>query len=257
MASSNDSIKKTLTVAITLCIVCALVVSYAAVSLKPAQQDNVAKDMKTNILVAAGLFQDGVSIDEQFAAVETKIVDLRTGKFSDEKDAAMYDQAKAAKDLSASDKLAPEQDIAKIFRREHFAKVYLVNDGGALNKIILPIRGYGLWGTLYGFLALENDLNTVAGLGFYDHKETPGLGGEVDNPNWKAQWIGKQIYRDGEAVMALIKGGVDPKSPHVNNMVDSLSGATLTSRGVTNLVQFWMNDQGYKQFLNNLRNGEA
>ncbi len=255
--ASNDSIKQTLIVAGALCVVCALVVSSAAVSLKSRQEANQVTDRKTNILAAAGLFQQGLSIDEQFESVEVRVIDLRTGEFTDEVDAAGYDQIKAAKDPSQSTKLSAEEDTAKIFRREHFATVYLVKKGDALDKLILPVRGYGLWGTLYGFLALENDANTVAGLGFYDHKETPGLGGEVDNPNWKAQWPGKEVYANGKTAIQLVKGSVDPASSMASNSVDGLSGATLTSRGVTNLLQFWMSDLGYKPFLDKLRNGEV
>ena len=126
-----------------------------------------------------------------------------------------------------------------------------------LDRIILPVHGYGLWSTLYGFIALQSDANTVAGIGFYEHGETPGLGGEVDNPRWKSQWPGKQVYRDGEAAIALAKGGVDSSSPDAQWRVDGLSGATLTSRGVTNLVQFWLGENGFKPFLNKLKTGDA
>jgi len=148
-------------------------------------------------------------------------------------------------------------DIAKIKRRENYATVYLVESNGELDKIILPVRGAGLWSTLHGFLALENDLNTVAGLGFFEHGETPGLGGEVDNPNWKALWPGKKVYDEGDAKIQLIKGSVDANTAEAEHKVDGLSGATLTSRGVTNLLQFWMGENGYKPFLSNLQSGEA
>jgi Na+-transporting NADH:ubiquinone oxidoreductase subunit C len=104
---------------------------------------------------------------------------------------------------------------------------------------------------------LEEDYNTVAGLGFYEHGETPGLGGEVDNPKWKGLWPGKEIYDDGEVAIQLVKGNVDSSTPGAVNKVDGLSGATLTSRGVSNLLQFWMGALGYQEFLRNLRQGEA
>src|SRR5690606_17188592 len=114
------------------------------------------------------------------------------------------------------------------------AEVYLVNDAqGQLERIILPVHGYGLWSTLYGFMALESDLNTVVGLGFAEHGETPGLGGEVDNPSWKAKWPGKKVYKDGEVELGLIKGTVDPSSANADWQVDGLSGATLTSNEVS------------------------
>jgi Na+-transporting NADH:ubiquinone oxidoreductase subunit C len=256
--SSNDSTSKTLIVAFSLCIVCSIIVSAAAVLLKPAQEANKTQDLKRNVLAAAGMYDDNVSVDEQFEQISTRIVDMRTGKFTDEVNAEDYDQRKAAKDPSASDALTSAQDLAKVARREHYAVVYLVEDAdGGIDKIILPIRGYGLWSTLYGFIALESDGDTVAGLGFYEHAETPGLGGEVDNPRWKSSWPGKQVYRDGEVAIGLIKGAVDPANANASWEVDGLAGATLTARGVTNLVQFWLGENGFEPFLNNLKSGEA
>jgi Na+-transporting NADH:ubiquinone oxidoreductase subunit C len=256
--SSNDSTSKTLIVAFSLSIVCAIFVSAATVMLKPVQEVNKALDRKRNILAAAGMLEEGKSVDEQFSQVSTRIVDLRTGKFVEDVDPQKYDQRKAAKDPSQSDKLSDDQDIARIFRREHYSVVYVVESStGEIDKVILPVRGYGLWSTLYGFIALEADANTVAGLGFYEQGETPGLGGEVDNPRWKALWPGKEVYRDGEVAVGLIKGAVDPTGNNAPWQVDGLAGATLTSRGVTHLLHFWLGENGFEPFLNNLRNGDA
>lgn len=257
--SSNDSIGKTLTVAFALCIVCSVIVSTAVVLLKPVQEVNKTLDRKRNILAAAGMLVEGENIDEQFSHILTRIVDLRTGKFADEaEDIVKYDQRKAAKDPDKSELLSADQDLAKISRRENYAIVYLVQDSsGGVDKVILPIRGYGLWSTLHGFIALESDTNTIAGLGFYEHGETPGLGGEVDNPAWKAIWPGKQVYRDGDVEISLIKGSVDPAASGAPWQIDGLAGATLTSKGITNLVHFWLGENGFEPFLSNLRAGEA
>ncbi|AMX02632.1 Na(+)-translocating NADH-quinone reductase subunit C [Microbulbifer thermotolerans] len=259
--ANKDSVKGTLLVALALCIVCSVVVSTAAVMLKPAQQANAALDMKRNVLMAGGLIKDprtsASEVEKLFESVAIKYVDLKTGKFTDEAPAGGSGRA-AAKVPSASEKLSPEKDKAKLIRRENIKEVYLVEQGGELQKIILPVRGYGLWGTLYGFLALESDLNTVAGLGFYEHKETPGLGGEVDNPIWKAKWLGKKIYdANGNVAIDLVKGGVDLNSPNAEFQVDALSGATLTSNGVDNLLHFWLGSEGFGPFLKNLKAGEA
>lgn len=255
--ANNDSTRKTLLVALSLCVVCSVIVSTAAVLLKPLQDANVEQDRKRNILGAAGMLEEGVDIDEQFSQISLKLVDLRTGQFSDAKDADSFDQLRAAKEASSSDALDSQADTAKVGRREHYGLVYLVGDASNPEVIILPIRGAGLWGPLYGFIALEGDGNTVAGLGFYEHKETPGLGGEVDNPRWKALWPGKQVYRDGAVALGLVKGTVDRSRPDAVYEVDGLSGATLTGRGVTNLVQFWLGESGYGPFLANLKAGEA
>lgn len=255
--SSKDSVVKTLTVALLLCVVCSIIVSTAAVLLRPMQAANKNLDKKRNILLAAGLYEEGASVDEQFASIKTRVVDLSTGRFTDAVDAGKYDQRKAAKDPKMSVALSGDEDIAKISRRENNALVYIVESNGEVEKVILPIHGYGLWSTLYGFIALESDLNTVAGLGFYDHGETPGLGGEVDNPRWKAQWPGKKVYQQGDVEIALAKGLADPSAANAEYRVDGLSGATLTSRGVSNLISFWLGEQGFKAFLDNLKAGEA
>jgi Na+-transporting NADH:ubiquinone oxidoreductase subunit C len=258
---SKDTVSKTLIVALSVCLACAVVVSTAAVVLKPIQQINDERNRQENILAAAGLLQEDVPLEEQFARVQTRMVDLRTGTFTNDVDPDTYDNLRAAKtvqgDVSVSFDELPVDDIAKIGRRENYATVYLVEEAGELDKIILPIRGYGLWSTLYGFIALEADATTVAGLGFYDHGETPGLGGEIDNPDWKALWHNKEVYDDGEVAIEVIKGSVDSSSPNAEHRVDGLSGATLTTRGVSNLVRFWLGEAGYKPFLENLKVGEA
>lgn len=258
MSSNNDTMGKTLLVTILLCVVCSVVVSAAAVILKPQQVANKELDRKSNILAAAGIADAGKSVDELFEQITTKYVDIETGKFVDV--AAGYDETKAAKDPQQSLKLDRAEDRAGIKTIAKVKPVYLVQGAdGNIEKVVLPVHGKGLWSTLYGFLALEGDLNTVVGLGFYSHAETPGLGGEVDNPAWKALWPGKKVYGEDTTApkIGLIKGSVDASTPDAEYKVDGLSGATLTANGVTNLVQFWMGENGYAPFLNNLRAGEA
>ena len=252
MSSNNESIRKTVTVAMVLCLVCSVIVSASAVILRPEQAVNERANMQMNILQAAGLFDPQQSIPDQFQIVTTRLVNLDTGEFVNGMDVDRYDQRKASKDPSMNRVLSTDKDIASIKRQAKIAKVYLVENGGQIDKIILPIHGYGLWSTLYGFMALEGDGNTIAGLGFYEHAETPGLGGEVDNPSWKKQWTGKRVYKDGRVAIRLVKGGADRTDAYG---VDALSGATITSRGVDNLVKFWLSDTGFKPFLDNVRQG--
>jgi Na+-transporting NADH:ubiquinone oxidoreductase subunit C len=214
-------------------------------------------DLKTNILASAGLLQEGVSIETQFEQISTRVVDLQTGEFTDAVDAATYDQRKASKDPALSIALDPKQDPAKIKRRANYATVYMVEGEQGIEKIILPIKGYGLWSTLYGFLALEADLETVAGIGFYEHTETPGLGGEVDNPRWKSSWVGKQAYNQGELTITVLKGKADLSRAGSESQIDGLAGATLTTRGVDNLVRYWLGDEGFRPLINSLKSGEA
>lgn len=262
MSSNKDSISRVFLVAFAVCLVCAIVVASAVVALRPVQQENKALDTNRNILVAAGLYADGIDVNATFASnVEPRLVDLRSGAFVADlpegiKSLDAYDQKAATKQPALSSVIPPEQDIASLKRKAHYAKVYLVRGSdGAVQKIVLPISGYGLWSTLYGYLVLENDFNTVVGITFTDHAETPGLGGEVDNPNWKAQWPGKKVYdAEGHVVAGLKKGGVDPNNEaDVAHKVDALAGATLTSNGVNRLVQYWMGAEGFGPFLAQLR----
>jgi Na+-transporting NADH:ubiquinone oxidoreductase subunit C len=262
MSNQKESTVRTLAVAIVVCLVCSVFVAGAAVALKSTQVENKELDKQRSILAIAGLGDADLSGKQVKALykerIVAKVVDLESGTFSDAQDVNTFDPLKAAKDSKLSDALPGEQDIASIKRRERFTTVYLVEKDGQLDTLILPVRGYGLWSTLYGFMALKGDLNTVVGMGFYQHAETPGLGGEVDNPKWKALWPGKTLFdEDGKLAVDIVKGNVDSQSPKATHQVDGLAGATLTSNGVENLLRFWLGQKGFGPFIANLRNGGA
>lgn len=250
----NDNIVKTIGVATLLCLVCSIIVAGSATLLKPRQVANKLIDKKSNILTVAGITDPTKSVDELFAQIEARVVDMRTGEFTDEVDPATFDQRKAANDVGYRIDLDKSDDIASISGMSKFGNVYLLRDGQDVSKIILPIKGYGLWSTMYGFLALESDATTVSSITFYEHAETPGLGGEIENKKWQASWSGKQIVNaQGEPVLRLVKGGVSASTPDSEYKIDSLSGATLTSNGVTNLIQFWMGENAFGPFLERVR----
>jgi Na+-transporting NADH:ubiquinone oxidoreductase subunit C len=248
---SKDSIANVLIVTISLCLVCSVMVSTAAVVLKPIQERNKLLDRKKNILNSAAIYDPGRDIEEQFQQVEILVVELATGEIVDHVSVEDYDLNNVLKDPSMSLAIAEEEDIAKLRRQEKYALFYLVKDQeDQIKYIILPIRGAGLYSTLYGFLALKADGNTVQGLSFYDQGETPGLGGEIVNPKWRAKWRDKRIYDDAGATrIELVKGPVDYNQAQAVYQVDAIAGATLTSRGVGNLMRFWFGEQGYKALL--------
>jgi Na+-transporting NADH:ubiquinone oxidoreductase subunit C len=257
----KEGLANVLLVAIAVCLVCSIVVSTAAVMLKPQQRLNQELDQKQNILRAAGMLPEGSNVDPQgrsieelFSQFEVRAVDLGTGEFTDAVNPQEYDPIKAAKDPQRSRDLSDAEDIATLGRRENISLVYIRETDGEIDKLVIPVRGYGLWGTLFGYLALEGDLETVAGLGFYSQKETPGLGGEVDNPVWKAQWPGVSLYNvSGDPAVRLVKSRSPEGSEAAQYEVDALSGATLTTRGVENLVRFWTGELGFGPFLDNLK----
>lgn len=255
----GDSTIKTLTVAGVLCVVCSVVVSLSVVNLKPQQDANKVLDIKKNLVMAAGLVDGQAStqeILEKFSNVDAKVIDLSTGQIVEGMDPQTYDQKRASKDPKMSVLIPSDLDIAGIKRRELYSKVYFIKKEGQLEQIVLPIYGKGLWSTVYAFLSLAPDAKTVTGIGFYEHGETPGLGGEIENPRWTTLWKGKELFDENfKPNFQVIKGSVNTASAEAKYQVDGLSGATLTSRGVEQLVNYWIGDHGLGKFLVNMRNG--
>lgn len=250
---SRDSISNTLLVAIAISLVCSVVVSSAAILLRPLQAHNENLFRQKIVLEVAGLYEPGADIGASFGEIDVRIVDLGTGEYTDAVAAGEFDALAAANDAETGIAIPGAQDIAGIRRRSMYAPVYLVRDQGSLQQVILPVYGKGLWSTMLGYLALEADGDTIRGLQFYEHGETPGLGDQIDKAAWRAQWSGKRLSDgDGEVLIKVVRGKVQPGDDAVHQ-VDGLSGATLTGRGVTNLVRYWTGPHGFGPYLDKLR----
>lgn len=254
---SNDSIGKTLLVVLVLCLVCSVIVAGSAVGLKPRQQEQKALDKQRNILSVAGLMQPDMK-QEEIASVfaeriTPRLLDLKSGALL-EKDPDSFNQGLALKDPEQSTVLEACQDPAGIKRRTNVVEIYLVKDEQKkVQEVVLPIYGNGLWSMMYAFVALDTDGRTVKGITYYDQGETPGLGGEVENPAWRQQFIGKKVLDDsGMPALKVVKGGARQGDDYA---VDGLSGATLTSNGVQHSFDFWMGEQGFGPFLKQIREG--
>ena len=243
--------------AVSICLVCALFVAGSAVGLKDRQDANILLDRQKKVLTVAGLMEDGERLTREEitsafeSSVKAKVIDLKTGQPDRDIDGATFDQQAAASDPDTSFE-APE-NASKVRRLPNNALVFDVVEQGELKAIILPIEGYGLWGTLYGYIALAPDARTIVGITFYKHKETPGLGGEVDSPRWKAGWPGRLAFDDRGNPAIGVKKGVAGSIEDDPYQVDGLSGATITSRGVTALVRFWLGNDGFGPYLTNYR----
>lgn len=249
---SKDSIGKTFAVALGLCLVCAIIVSSAATLLKGKQEKNKLLDKQTNVLKAAGLVSldaslSAAQVKELFSRVEPVVVDLATGKADSEADPENFETGMIV--------LSSQNDLAGVKKHPEKVVIYLVKDNeGKMKNVILPIFGHGLWSTMRGFLALQSDLTTVENLTFYEHGETPGLGGEISNPAWVGKWAGKKaLDNKGQPVIRVIKGTVDSESPSAAMQIDGISGATLTCNGVNNTVKYWLSDAGFGKFLKEFR----
>ncbi|NDJ58775.1 Na(+)-translocating NADH-quinone reductase subunit C [Enterobacteriaceae bacterium 4M9] len=253
----NDSIGKTLLVVIMLCLVCSVIVAGSAVGLKARQTEQRELDKQRNILDVAGLMQPGMSgeqINEVFKArISPRLVDLQSGNLLD-KDPEGFSEAKALRDPQQSIALNAAQDPAGLKRRSNVVEIWLVRDEQQkVQQLILPVYGNGLWSVMHAFVALGTDGRTIDGLTYYDHGETPGLGGEIENPNWRRQWVGKKVLdENGNPAIRVVKGGAQPGNEYA---VDGLSGATLTANGVQHSFDFWMGELGFGPFLKQVREG--
>jgi Na+-transporting NADH:ubiquinone oxidoreductase subunit C len=254
---AEESVARSLSTVLILALVCSALVAGAAVMLRPLQEANSRIDRKKNILRAAGLYRPGGDVEGQFAAVRTRIVDLASGAFVPEEQLSPngFEQRKAALSSDLGRSLTPEQDLARLSRVEKYSLVYLVMGAdGKVEQLILPIRGKGLWSTLFAYVALDADLTTIRGISFYAHGETPGLGGEIENETWQHGWHGKKIYGpDGAVALKVVKGKAEDLGEGAATAIDGLSGATMTGAGVSNLLRFWFGEHGFKPFLQRLR----
>lgn len=255
----QDDTKRTFAVAATLCLVCSVLVSTAAVSLKSAQKENQRLDVQKNILEVAGLYNEKKPVGAQFEDDWKVLVSLGSGNVMDREDAkfegldlANFDARKAVKNPELTAEITGGA-LPQISKRSRFDFVYEIRskEDGSLQKIVLPIYGKGLWSTLYGFIALEPDCSTIAGITFYEHGETPGLGGEVDNKAWKASWKDKKAFGTGDfskPTISVVKGKATS-----DDTIDGLSGATITSKGVSDLVKYWLGPGGFGKYLDRIR----
>jgi len=252
----TETVTRTLLVAFFVSLVCSSLVASAAVLLQPRQLANAILDVRRNILQVAGLFEPDRDVNQLYESIEPRVIDLEFGTYVDDIDPETFDPVDAAKDPELSVEVPAEIDVARVGRRAKRALIYLVREDGEVSKIILPISGYGLWSTMYGFLALENDGNTVADITFYEHGETPGLGDFISKPAWRALWRDKRVFDEsGSLAIEVVKGRVSADDPLANYRVDGVSGATLTGNGVTKLMQYWLGDHGYGPYLRNIQRG--
>ena len=257
---NNESPQKALVVVFSIALVCSILVSVAAVSLRPIQIRNQLVERSRNIVALSGLVDPGedLSADEILAAVtqlDARVIDIDTGEFEDSLDANEFDPRAAVNDPELGTAIHDDQDGANLGRRSRYEIVHLVWEGDELLRIILPIVGQGMWSTLYGFIALEADLNTIAAVSFYEQAETAGLGDQITHASWQATWQGRELFgSDGSIRFRVATGPVEAGSAAARYQVDALTGASVTAMGVTSLIDYWFGPHGYQAFLNNLEN---
>ncbi len=235
-----------------LAVIFAALLSMAASMLREKQERNVVLDQKRNVLKSFGLESLGLTeestdqeVEDVFASRVTAIAVNQHGEEIEGVDVAKLKlEDERAKDLEANPDAVRHQPV-----------YILKGDGGEPIAYAIPVIGKGLWSTLYGYFSLESDLNTVRGITFYKHGETPGLGGEIDAEWFQENFVGKKIYNDGGELVAVrvVKGKAADRysGDALQHYVDGISGATLTSNGVTNMLV--QDLEMYKPYFSRLR----
>ncbi|MEF3255186.1 MAG: NADH:ubiquinone reductase (Na(+)-transporting) subunit C [Deferribacterales bacterium] len=227
-------------VSLAVALFFSLVVSSTVAILKEKQDRNIKEDRLKHILTVAG----------DFKKMKILLLDLKTDEYRQiDNDVDFYNRFRTLSTGKDAIKLTKDNDLIGVGSIPSRIPVYLFyDDGGRLVRVVFFIYGNGLWSTMYGFIGVEKDLKTIYGITFYDQKETPGLGGEVDNPNWKMKWKGKKIFKDDGELALKVGKNID------NDIytVDGLSGATMTTKGVDNIIKFWFGENGYGRFLKKL-----
>lgn len=235
----KESKLRIFTVSLIVALFFSFLVSLSVYLLKEKQDYNIKQDRLNHILSI---------VNDNSLEMKTVLVDIKTGNYQKiESDSDFFKNFRILATDKTAIKINKKDDLIGIGSHPSRMPAYLFYRGDKIEKIVLLIYGNGLWSTMYGFISLNKDLNTISGITFFDQKETPGLGGEVDNPNWKKQWQNKKLFNEkGELVFKVSKGS-DQFS------VDGLSGATMTTKGVDNIVKYWFGPNGYQKFLKQLK----
>ena len=201
---------RTLTFAAIVCVTCSLLLSGTAAGLKSMQEANKAFDVKRNIVKAFGIDIGEMKRPEIEATFEKHVAEESAGELP----------------------------------------LYIWTDEGAdkPSKYAFPISGKGLWSTLYGYLSLNADLETIAGISFYKHGETPGLGAEIEKDWFLSQFKGKKLYANGAATAFEV---AKPGFAQGDSAVDGISGATLTGNGVEALIR--KDSAAYANYFNSIK----
>ena len=250
---SEENLGRTLLVATSVALGCALMVSTAVYLLRPMQLAYADLERNRIVIEAAGLAPPDSDLSDlavvaRFVDLQVRIVDLETNEFTDDVDPQLYDQRAASNDPELSVAIPDQLDLARLGRRARYVPVYLLMDGERIDRIVLPVSGQGMWSTIYGYLSLEPDLNTIAGIRIYEHGETAGIGDRIQDPNWQSEWIGARLYDDAGQLRFRVARDAGPPFG-----VDIISGASVTAEGVGDLVRYWLGEHGYAPLLTRLR----
>ena len=275
LALPNESRTKTVVVAFLVSLVCAVLVSAATVVLRPIQTANRAAEERARIAeLVRGVPGMSALLEQSGGTLSTLAVELDSGRAAADVTPATLDVALA--DPANWTALEPGADPAGLGRRPDYAQVFLLRDGdgqsdgqgdgqgdgrgdgrgdgegGGVSLALLPITGRGYGGRIDALLALQGDMNTIAGIAITRHAETPGLGGRIEEASWRASFPGTEV-RDASGRIRFDVARGEASTAHE---VDGITGATRTGNGIAGMVRFWLGPDGYGPLLRAIERGE-
>lgn len=251
--SSRESVAQTWLVALLVALVCSTVVSSTVYLLRPIQLGYQLLDRNRAVVVAAGLAGPDAGDREvvtRFVELDSPVIDLDEAEFAEDVDGRTYDHWNTTDRHYVAHPIPADRDDAGLGVRPRLVPVFVRRGDGAIARLVLPVHGRGMWSTLYGYVALAADLNTVERLVIHRHGETPGIGDRIEDPAWLGAWRGKRLYdADGQLAIRVLRG----RRPGSVHEIDLISGASVTSTAVGNMVRYWMGEDAYGPWLRRLR----
>ena len=221
-----------------LTIICGGLLAFASEALKEKQQANIEMEKKSNILSCVMNLKEGDDIEKLYSTkVQSYIIDYNGNKRTD----------MGINDIK----------IEKEYKKKHTERLLPIyefkNTEGTLEYIVIPVYGYGLWNNIWGYVALKSDCNTIQGIKFQHAGETPGLGARIESEEIQNRFKNKTLFEADELISVMMQKGENQdysKDPH---KVDGMSGATLTAKGVNNMLkEYFQCYQNY--FKKNIHN---
>lgn len=222
-----------------LTIVCGGLLAFASQSLKPLQDANVELERKQNILATVIELKEGDDINQIYAArIKEVVIDFQGN---------LKPEIKAADVVIAREyKKKPEDRLLPVYEFRS------LTDSTKVENAVMPVFGYGLWNNIWGFVALQSDFNTVQGVKFEHTGETPGLGARITSEEIQSRYKGKQIFEGDNIITIAMQKGEGKDYANDPHKVDGMSGATLTGKGINNMLEDYF--KCYKNYLGKNKN---
>lgn len=221
-----------------LTIICGGLLALAAQGLKEPQERNIAQERRENILSTVMELKKGDNVNE--------IYDKRVNAFVVDYNGNVKEGVKPADvNLAAEYKKPARERLLPVyeFRSE--------TNPDQVENVVFPLFGFGLWDNIWGFVALENDMNTIKGVKFQHKGETPGLGARINTDDIQSRYRGKKVFEGDQLVSVTMMKGEGNDYSADQHKVDGMSGATLTGKGVNNMLKDYLSS--YLNYIKKLK----